>query len=296
MATNYEQKKYEESQAVKNAQASLEAIAGQKPGAYQSQYQPKIQNLTDQILNRGQFQYDLNGDALYNQYKDRYVGLGQQAMMDTMGQAAKLTGGYGNSYAQMAGQQAYHGYLQGLNDKVPELYQLALQRYNNEGQDLYNRYGLLSSQEEQDYNRFMNNYNMWNAERDWLAGRYDTERGFDYGGYRDTVADDQWKAGFDEDIRRFDFANKLGEFAVATTPKKNSGPKDGDDKWGDGLDEVNYKPSTGYSEWETVTNMLNGYASDGDARGVEAVMNQYAGRMNEKQFNEAMAIINRNSK
>ena len=188
MATNYEQKKYEESQAVKNAQASLEAIAGQKPGAYQSQYQPQIQNLTDQILNRGQFQYDLNGDALYNQYKDRYVGLGQQAMMDTMGQAAKLTGGYGNSYAQMAGQQAYHGYLQGLNDKVPELYQLALQRYNNEGQDLYNRYGLLSSQEEQAYNRFMNDYNMWNAERDWLAGRYDTERGFDYGGYRDAVA------------------------------------------------------------------------------------------------------------
>lgn len=215
MATIYEQKKYEQSDAVKKAQESLEAIAGQKPGAYQSQYQPKIQTLTDQILNRGPFQYDLNGDALYNQYKDRYVGLGQQAMMDTMGQAAKLTGGYGNSYAQLAGQQAYHGYLQGLNDKVPELYQLALQRYNQEGQDLYNRYGLLSSQEEQAYNRFMNNYNMWNAERDWLAGRYDTERGFDYGGYRDAVADDQWKAGFDEDVRRFDFANKLGEFAVS---------------------------------------------------------------------------------
>lgn len=222
MATNYEQKKYEQSEAVKKAQESLESIAGQKPGAYQSQYQPQLQGLTDQILNRGPFQYDLNGDALYNQYKDRYVGLGQQAMMDTMGQAAKLTGGYGNSYAQMAGQQAYHGYLQGLNDKVPELYQLALQRYNQEGQDLYNRYGLLNSQEEQAYNRFMNNYNMWNAERDWLAGRYDTERGFDYGGYRDAVADDQWKAGFDEDVRRFDFANKLGEFAVTSSGRRGS--------------------------------------------------------------------------
>lgn len=222
MATNYEQKKYEQSEAVKKAQESLESIAGQKPGAYQSQYQPQLQGLTDQILNRGPFQYDLNGDALYNQYKDRYVGLGQQAMMDTMGQAAKLTGGYGNSYAQMAGQQAYHGYLQGLNDKVPELYQLALQRYNQEGQDLYNRYGLLNSQEEQAYNRFMNDYNMWNTERDWLAGRYDTERGFDYSGYRDAVADDQWKAGFDEDVRRFDFANKLGEFAVTSSGRRGS--------------------------------------------------------------------------
>jgi hypothetical protein len=32
------------------------------------------------------------------------------------------------------------------------------------------------------------------------------------------VADDQWKAQFDEDIRRFDFANGLGEFAVAAAP------------------------------------------------------------------------------
>ena len=241
MATIYEQKKYEQSDAVKKAQESLEAIAGQKPGAYQSQYQPKIQTLTDQILNRGPFQYDLNGDALYDQYKDLYVGLGQQAMMDTMGQAAKLTGGYGNSYAQMAGQQAYHGHLRGLNDKVPELYQLALQRYNQEGQDLYNRYGLLSSQEEQAYNRFMNNYNMWNAERDWLAGRYDTERGFDYSGYRDAVADDQWKAGFDEDVRRFDFDNKLGEFAPKGGPG-GGGPKKDDPEPPvyDGGDDIDY--------------------------------------------------------
>ena len=32
--------------------------------------------------------------------------------------------------------------------------------------------------------------------------------------HRDSVSDDQWKAQFDEDIRRFDYANKLGEFAT----------------------------------------------------------------------------------
>lgn len=219
MATNYEQKKYEQSEAVKKAQESLESIAGQKPGAYQSQYQPQLQGLTDQILNRKDFQYDVNGDALYQQYKDRYVNLGRQAMMDTMGQAATLTGGYGNSYAQMAGQQAYQGYLQGLTDKIPELYQIALDRYNQQGQDLYNRYGLLSGQEQDDFSKWQTNMNQWLSERDYWAGRFDTERGYDYGQYRDAVADDQWKAGFDEGVREFDAEHFLGEFA----PKASSG-------------------------------------------------------------------------
>jgi hypothetical protein len=159
--------------------------------------------MVGQILNRGDFNYDLNGDALYNQYKDRYMNLGKQAMMDTMGQAAALTGGYGNSYAQMAGQQAYQGYLQGLNDKVPELYQLALDRYNQQGQDLYNKYGLLSEQDQTGYDRWTNQYNQWLNERDYLTGRYDTERSYDYGTYRDQVGDDQWMASFNEDLRRY---------------------------------------------------------------------------------------------
>ena len=197
----YEQKKYTESDSVKKFRENMESH-----GAYESKWQPQIDSTMNSILDRKDFNYDVNGDALYQQYKDRYVDLGQKAMMDTMGQAAKLTGGYGNSNAQMVGQQAYQGYLQGLTDKIPELAQLAHQRYAQQGQDLYQKYGLLSGQEQQDYGR-------WSGERDWLYNMYNTERGFDYGQYRDTVGDDQWKAQFDEDLRRFNFANKLGEFA-----------------------------------------------------------------------------------
>lgn len=213
MATTYTQRSYTESDGVKKLREQMEAQAAARPADYTSKLQPQIDATMDSILNRKDFQYDVNGDALYQQYKDRYVNLGQQAMMDTMGQAAKLTGGYGNSYAQMAGQQAYQGYLQGLMDKIPELASLAQQRYAQQGQDLYNRYGLLSGQDQADYSRWQNMYNQWLNERDWAAGRFDTERGYDYGQHRDSVGDDQWKAQFDEDIRRFDFANQLGEFA-----------------------------------------------------------------------------------
>lgn len=86
---------------------------------------------------------------------DRYVQQGQQAMMDTMGQAAALTEGYGNSYAQTAGQQTYQGYLQGANDMMPQFYQMALDRYQMEGDQLMNQYGLLTDQEDRAYNQYM---------------------------------------------------------------------------------------------------------------------------------------------
>lgn len=210
----YKQKKYTESDAVKKWREQMEAQQALMPKDYQSQYRPQIDQTINSIMNRKPFQYDVNGDALYQQYKDRYVNLGQQAMMDTMGQAAQLTGGYGNSYAQMAGQQAYQGYLQGLTDKIPELAQLAQAQYDRQGQDLYQQYGLLSGQEQTDRNNWLNSYNQWLAERDYTTGRYDTERGYDYGVHRDSIADAQWKAQFDEDIRRFNFANGLGEFAA----------------------------------------------------------------------------------
>jgi murein DD-endopeptidase MepM/ murein hydrolase activator NlpD len=109
------------------AVADLNAL--QKPEGVDPSYWATLQEAMNKILNREDFSYDLNGDALYQQYKDRYIQQGKMAMQDTMGQAAALTGGYGNSYASTAGNQAYQGYLQGLNDVIPELQQIAYDRY-----------------------------------------------------------------------------------------------------------------------------------------------------------------------
>ena len=134
-----------------------------KKTGYQSRWQEQLQGITEKILNREPFSYDLNGDALYQQYKDRYIQQGRQAMMDTMGQAATLTGGYGNSYAQSVGQQTYQGYLQGLNDQVPALYRLALDRYNSEGDRLRGNLNVMLEQDDVDYGRY----------RDGIADRDD---------------------------------------------------------------------------------------------------------------------------
>lgn len=185
-------KKYEESDAVKQAKANLDAQLAKKPGAYQSQWQTQLDDTLKKIQNREKFNYNINGDALYQSYKDKFVRQGQLAMQDTMGQAAALTGGYGSTYGQNAGQQAYNAYLQNLGDVVPELYEIARSRYDQEGADLLNMYGILGDNEEQDYGRWQDTMSAWQGERDYLAGLYDSERAFDYGKYRDAVADDQW--------------------------------------------------------------------------------------------------------
>ncbi len=59
--------------------------------------------------------------ALYARYMDRYLQNARRAMQDTAGMAASLTGGYGNTYAQSVGQQAYDETLRGLTDLIPQL-------------------------------------------------------------------------------------------------------------------------------------------------------------------------------
>ena len=238
----FEYEPYKESDTVKQAQALLQQQMSQKPGEYVSSWQSQIDDTLNKILNREKFSYDMNADALYQQYKDHYTTQGKQAMMDTMGQAAALTGGYGNSYAQTVGQQTYQGYLQELNNIVPELYQLALDQYNSEGDELKDQYTLFADREAMDYDRYRDQLGDWQTERDYLSNRYDAERDYDYGKYsdergfaydqysddramdyqreRDKVADEQWQAEFDEAKRQYD-----QEYALAQN--KSSGSSGG---------------------------------------------------------------------
>ena len=185
---NYDDFTYDDYVMGKDAQGAkdaLDAHNASKPGAYQSQWQSQLDALMGQIMNRDKFSYDLNGDALYQQYKDKYIQQGKLAMGDAIGQASAMTGGYGNSYAQSVGQQQYQASLDNLNDIVPQLYQMALDQYNREGQDLYNQYGLVADRENTDYGRYRDTVSDWMTDRGYLQGVYNDERSFDYGKYVD---------------------------------------------------------------------------------------------------------------
>lgn len=140
----------EEKKQLENAQLQTQPVAS----TYNSNWQNRINDTIGQIQNREDFSYDVNADALYQQYANQYAQNGKLAMMDTMGRAQTMTGGYGNSYAQSAGQQAYQGYMNQLNDVVPELYDMALKQYMNEGDQLYNELNMMMQQDNTDYGRY----------------------------------------------------------------------------------------------------------------------------------------------
>lgn len=172
---------YNESQAVIDARNAYNAHTSNPVAAWTGgTYGEALRNAVDRIGNREKFTYDLNGDALYKQYKDRYINQGRMAMADTMGQAAALTGGYGNSYAATAGNQAYQSYLTQLNDIVPQLYQMALDQYNREGEEMYNQANLYGNMYNTEYGEYRDKVQDWNTEANRLADMYNTERNFDY--------------------------------------------------------------------------------------------------------------------
>lgn len=237
---------YKESQAVIDANEKK----NNADTAYNNYYnegfkysqQDTLNNIMSQILNREKFSYNFNEDAFYQQYKDKYVQQGKMAMADTMGQAAAMTGGYGNSYAASVGNQAYQASLQQLNDVIPELYQMALDKYNTEGQNLYNQYGLLTDDRNTQYgmwadegnrltndrsyysteadNAFNRDYGMWvdkgnmlNNNRNYWSSEYDsaydrdytehtTKEGYKYQDIADANAYEQWLADYNLNNRQ----------------------------------------------------------------------------------------------
>ena len=173
-------------------------------------YGQQIEDALGKILNRDPFTYNLNADPLYNQYKDQYIRGGKLAMQDTMGQAAALTGGYGNSYASTAGNQAYQGYLTGLNDKVPDLYSLALSKFNAEGDAMRDNLGLLQGMQDQEYAQYERKLADYRADLDRLDALFSESQKYDYQNARDAIADAQWQAEFDEAVRQWNATHSGG--------------------------------------------------------------------------------------
>ena len=155
------EKGYQPSEDVAAARVYRDSVAAMQPGEYDSGFEDQLKALYDQIEGREAFSYDPEEDEAYRRYARLYAAQGAAAMEDTMGQAASLTGGYGSSYAQAVGQQAYDRYLGELAALVPELRQAALAEYRQEGQALTDRYNMLNQQEKAGYDRWQDTVAQW---------------------------------------------------------------------------------------------------------------------------------------
>lgn len=107
----------------------------------------------------GPFSYDAQSDPTYQQYAAQYQREGRRAMENTLAQVAARTGGLASSYATSAAQQQYDNYMAQLQDVIPQLEQIAYQRYRNELSDLDSKFETEYALEKQKYDLYTDKYN-----------------------------------------------------------------------------------------------------------------------------------------
>lgn len=150
---------YQKSDSLVSAEKTLAEWEQNKPSDYNSKYSEEIERVLDSILNREKFNYNLNADPLYNQYKEQYVNNGKKTMLDTVADLSALTGGYANSYAVSAGNQSYNNYLNNLNEIALDLYDRAYSAYKDEGNFNKEKIDILNSLEKADYDQYTDSIN-----------------------------------------------------------------------------------------------------------------------------------------
>lgn len=259
---------YQPSEDVAAARAYRDSVAAMQPEDYTSGFEARLQKLYDQIAGREAFSYDPEEDEMYKRYARLYAAQGAAAMEDTMGQAAALTGGYGSSYAQAVGQQAYDRYLGELASLVPELRQAALAEYTQEGKALTDRYGLLRQQESAAYDRWQDTVAQWQKALAQAQSEYD-----------DTAA---------QDAKSYQTMLKHYQDKAEQERKLSAG--------GAKLEESGYTADTGKESLsstaaESLQRAVGKYLKSGREDAAQALWQRYAGRMTPVQRQRFEALF-----
>lgn len=185
------QQGYQPSQQTQAAQQNLQNIQQQKPQSYTSKYGAALDGILAQIQNPQDFKYSFDGDEMFKYYADLYTQQAKQGAANAMGNAAALTGGYGNSWASAQANQAYQQALLPLFERGMDLRDRAYQQYRDKQGDLMDQAGLLQGLDATDYGRYRDTVGDYYADLDRATAAAQDERNFDYNNYRDML--DYWQ-------------------------------------------------------------------------------------------------------
>ena len=204
------------------------SYSGEKP-TYNNRYDAQIQELLGEILNRQEFTYDPETDPLYANYRKQYTREGDRATANALANAAASSGGQLSSWAQTAAGQAANYYAAQMTDKIPELEQLAYQKYMNEENLKYSDLAAVQGAEQSDYDKYLNDlmqfntdrnfdYNVWSDAYDRIVTNLGTVSGLeqnDYAKYQDQLAQ------FNTD-RNFSYGQLLDEIDSQTLERNEA--------------------------------------------------------------------------
>jgi len=157
------------------------------------------QKLIDTYLQKAnqQYNWDPNASKLYQDAVKRYSEMGQRAMQDTMGKAAALTGGYGSSYATVAGQQAYNQYMQQLPEVERQIRAQDYAEWQNNLNNALNAANLALNIDNLNYTRGFNERQFQFQKDQADRSQSNWEKQFEYQNLLDDRAQSNWQLQFD---------------------------------------------------------------------------------------------------
>ena len=131
-----------------------------QPTATQSQSDFQLsdkhkQELLDIVEGRDTFSYDAQSDPMYQQYREQYRRNARGAAEDVYANATARSGGFGNSYANVAAQQTYNAQMEGVTDIIPELEALAYGRHQTQQEQKLTAYDQLQALYDADHEELL---------------------------------------------------------------------------------------------------------------------------------------------
>jgi len=228
-------------------------------------YTDRVNEMMDKINSRESFSYDPDTDPLFQQYLQNSMESGRKAMNDTIGQASALTGGYGSSYATAAANGAYNNYVQDAYNNLDDYYRTALEAYEAEGQDLYNKLGMYQTADATEYDRLATAYSANLANADSMYNK-------EYSNYWDTANYNLSVAKHNADQDYKNYTSQQSKDYTSQQSKDSSG--------------ITYKEATttqlkdaldAYNKggWDAFDKVVDRYNSDVNVEQIVDYVNQY---------------------
>ncbi len=166
---------------------------------YVSPFSGKIDKGISNLENK-KFSYNPESDPSYQAYKRMYNREGDRALKSTLSSVSAAQGGI-SSYASQAAQQASNYYTQQLTDKIPELEQLAYQKYRDDYNNDLNLVNLYKTLDDTGYNRYAD-------ARDYAYKENYDNRYFKYLDDTRNDSNEQWQKEYDRNV----YNDKVNEY------------------------------------------------------------------------------------
>lgn len=253
----------------------------EKLSSGRTSYTDQVESMMNKILNREDFEYDVDSDQLFQQALASAMNSGKTAMQDTIGQASALTGGYGSTYATSAGNQAYNAYIEDAYNNLPEYYQMALQAYQMEGEEMYNQLGMFVDADNREYQR---TYDAWNANFANAESMYNRE----YGQWQDSVNNAFNSANLQINERNTLFGEATSLVDAYSNQYTNQYNREYQ-KWADEVTQAQQYASMLNNDWWANTNFNESVRQFNENLAENARQFDASLAEDKRQFNETMA-------